>query len=421
MQSSIDYTQIIQRKGFSNFARPASTGLIILGLILSAYLLYRYQMLVGSKSKNTVDFCSAVFGHGCDSALKSKVSSQLGLPLAAWSFIYYAIIGLLLTLSWYVGQPFKKGIILTTLFVSFLAGISSLLLLGVMIVKPHLFCPVCTGLHIINLLLFFALKSISELSFAKMFKNIRFGVLSLFVKKQDDGDLKWKVLIYAFVFLFFISLYEGFRLFVITNATNKSIAFNPQQFLSDFNKQPHFSIPVIGDDHIWGDINTPAEIVVFSDFQCPACRYFFNVLNEVKNKYAGKYHVVFKHFPLNTACNPSVKNNIHPKACEAALASEAAGEQGRFWEYHDALFNANLHDPNNSSSSLAVKMRLDANQFARALTSKDASDRIKRNVAEAIRLNVNSTPAIFFNGRRVSDMRVEAIELLIKNKVAMSK
>src|SRR4051794_6599010 len=83
-----------KRTGITGLLLFAYT-LIITGLIISFYLFYRYWLLTTNTTGN-VDFCSAVFGKGCDSALKSDVSSQLAIPLSAWGIIYYGI--LLITL-----------------------------------------------------------------------------------------------------------------------------------------------------------------------------------------------------------------------------------------------------------------------------------------------------------------------------------
>lgn len=85
----------------------------------------------------------------------------------------------------------------------------------------------------------------------------------------------------------------------------------------------------IGDAATKGPKNAPVTIVEFSDFQCPYCERAFPTINQVMKEYDGKVQLVFKHFPLIS---------IHPRAQKTAEASLCAGDQGKFWEFHDALF-----------------------------------------------------------------------------------
>ncbi|MEK7383124.1 MAG: thioredoxin domain-containing protein, partial [Elusimicrobiota bacterium] len=78
-----------------------------------------------------------------------------------------------------------------------------------------------------------------------------------------------------------------------------------------------------------GPANAKILIVEFSDFECPACRYAVKPLHELLALYEGKVRFVFKHFPLR----------MHRWAPAAAIAAECAGRQGRFWEYHDRLYD----------------------------------------------------------------------------------
>ena len=83
-------------------------------------------------------------------------------------------------------------------------------------------------------------------------------------------------------------------------------------------------------DHIRGEFNAPITLVEFSDFECPFCERHFLTLNKILDDYKGKVRLVYKHFPLG----------FHPNAQKAAEASERTDEQGKFWEYHDKLFES---------------------------------------------------------------------------------
>ena len=86
----------------------------------------------------------------------------------------------------------------------------------------------------------------------------------------------------------------------------------------------------VDDDPAWGPADAPVTIVEFSDFQCPYCsRFFSETYSQIKQQYEGKIRFVFRDFPLSS---------IHPWAEKGAEAAGCANEQGKFWEYHDAIF-----------------------------------------------------------------------------------
>ena len=93
----------------------------------------------------------------------------------------------------------------------------------------------------------------------------------------------------------------------------------------DFNKVHKIDV---GSSPIKGNPNAPVTVVEFSDFQCPFCARSLPLLKQVADKYPDQVRIVYKHFPLN----------FHAQARPAAIAAIAAQEQGRFWEYHDVLF-----------------------------------------------------------------------------------
>ena len=80
--------------------------LIALGLAVSGYLLFRHFTLIGDQALLPDDFCSTVFGAGCDGALKSSLAVQLGLPLAGWGLVYFGTLAALLLLGWGIGDGF---------------------------------------------------------------------------------------------------------------------------------------------------------------------------------------------------------------------------------------------------------------------------------------------------------------------------
>jgi len=132
----------------------------------------------------------------------------------------------------------------------------------------------------------------------------------------------------------------------------------------------------------------------FSDFQCPACKAANSVVIEVEQTFGDRLQLSYRHFPLIS---------IHPQAFRAALAAECANDQGKFWEYHDKLFEK---QPAFSSSDLigyAGDLGLDKTKFAACLNSEAKTDVVRADMREGDKRQINATPTFFLNGQKISD------------------
>jgi protein-disulfide isomerase len=107
--------------------------------------------------------------------------------------------------------------------------------------------------------------------------------------------------------------------------------------------------------HAYGSPDAPVTVVEFGDLECPYCRAAAPVLRELVDSSAGGVRLVWRHFPLF---------EVHPYALTAALASEAAGEHGRFWELHDRCFADQTRLTDRDLRAHAVAMGLDPDSFA---------------------------------------------------------
>jgi predicted DsbA family dithiol-disulfide isomerase len=139
-----------------------------------------------------------------------------------------------------------------------------------------------------------------------------------------------------------------------------------------------------------GAPSSAVTIVEFGDFQCPYCRESQAVIKEVMKKFEGEVRLVFKHFPLD----------IHSQAEVAARAAFCAGEQNRFWNYHDALFLAADLSPK-ALNEIAISLQLDAVKFHECFDSDLARAAILVDRKDAARFGITSTPTFIVNGKLV--------------------
>jgi protein-disulfide isomerase/uncharacterized membrane protein len=166
-------------------------------------------------------------------------------------------------------------------------------------------------------------------------------------------------------------------------------------------REPHALVGA--DAHRKGAADAPITIVEFSDFQCPYCGRAARDLRELVGA-SPEVTLVFRHFPLDTSCNPNLQRQMHSYACLAAYAAECAGNQGRFWEYHDLLFENGRElerDGREALLSYAQRVGLDVAAFTNCLDDPTTHARIALDVEAAKQAGVNSTPTLFINGRLI--------------------
>ncbi|MCZ6672063.1 MAG: thioredoxin domain-containing protein [Verrucomicrobia bacterium] len=397
-------------------AKTISLILVGSGLIISVYLLWGHIVLTGTWPNLGVDVCSALFGVGCDAALRSPASSQFGLPLAGWGLIYYGTLATLLFLARFLGETFEFEAHFATLLLALLAFFLTLALAGIMLTGKAPFCPLCALVHLINLALVFSLKRLTDRSIAQLFQALSaVGKYLLSGKTADPTQARWKLLGFFTTGLVAAVLYQWVLIESLPRAVLNNGALNPQQVLAEFEASTEQVIPVDADDPTLGPANAPVQIVVFSDFQCPACRGYARELYTLVEQYAKKIQVVFKHFPLDKTCNPIMKRDLHPNACEAAYAAVAAHKQGRFWPFHNKLFETDLYEDANTFTSLAEASGLDVQRFEADYLAEATKEKVLADIELAVRLAVDSTPTLFLNLRRVSDTRPKVVRILIDN------
>lgn len=158
-----------------------------------------------------------------------------------------------------------------------------------------------------------------------------------------------------------------------------------------------------------GPADAAVTIVEFSDFECPYCRRMVGPLRELQARYPLQLRLVYRHFPLET----------HPNAALAAEAAECAGDQGRFWEAHDALFATRERLQPATVRRLGRDLKLDVRRFEQCLDSGRHARRVLDDLAAGEAAGVSGTPAFFINGRFVNGaVSVDALAAIVADELA---
>ena len=151
----------------------------------------------------------------------------------------------------------------------------------------------------------------------------------------------------------------------------------------------------IGDSPVLGSKNAPVTIIEFSDFECPFCaRWYTNTKGQLDEQYikTGKVKLVYMHYPLN----------FHPQAMPAALASECAYEQGKFWEFHDLIFENQQAIGEANYKKWAGELGLDQGQFDDCYDSRKYEADVQDDFSKGQGAGIRGTPGFLVNGRLVS-------------------
>ncbi len=166
---------------------------------------------------------------------------------------------------------------------------------------------------------------------------------------------------------------------------------SPQQGDAPDNAEGPQRVDVsVDDDPAWGPEDAPITIIEFSDYQCPFCaRFRKQTYDRLKEEYGDKIRFVYRDFPLV---------QIHPEAVPAAIAAHCAGEQGKYWEYHDLLFLGGRDLGRDTYVAYADELGLDIDEFSRCIDEERYLDEIQKDFDDGVAAGVRGTPTFFING-----------------------
>lgn len=154
----------------------------------------------------------------------------------------------------------------------------------------------------------------------------------------------------------------------------------------------YLALPQINEgDATFGKLDSNVKMIVYSDYQCPYCKMFYQSLRSVMRQYGDRVAFDYKHMPLE----------IHPNAVPSALAAECAQEQGKFWEYSDKLFQNQTAWSTAKDTALfksyARTLGLDGKQFDQCLDDKKFQNKVDADKNEGFSFGISGTPAVFIN------------------------
>lgn len=154
-------------------------------------------------------------------------------------------------------------------------------------------------------------------------------------------------------------------------------------------------IPINEKDHVQGNLETAKIVLVeYGDYQCPHCKHAFPLVKKFVEEYGDDVAFVFRNFPLTDS---------HEFAMSAATIAEAAGNQGKFWEMHDIIYENQDQLSNEMLKECVKSLQLDFNKIENDINTGDIQDKIENDFEGGVRSGVNGTPSFFVNNQKWED------------------
>lgn len=206
--------------------------------------------------------------------------------------------------------------------------------------------------------------------------------------------------------------------------TDRAIAARKAEYFSSLrakaqvatylNPPPRYRVTMgLNDAPVRGPQTAPVTIVKFEDYQCPFCKTVQPTLVELLKRYEGRVRVVHKDLPLEA---------IHPQARQAAEASRCARDQGKFWEYHDKLYERSPKVSAEDLKAYAKEIGLNIQSFEGCFAAGKHKIAIQKEMSEGAALGLTGTPVFFINGRELSGAQsLEAFTAIIDEELALAK
>jgi len=325
----------------------------------------------------------------------------LDLPVALLGIAYFITLG-----AWYgfVGwaRPTWKPLKWFPISLFIAGAYASLFFVSLMAMGRVPWCWGCASVHLINVLL------ISTVAWGQRKSSATASPEATFNLRQALA-----VLVFCGLLIGGLYVSRSRRLYLEDQVSAlptyeqmiASLQSDPKVMMDAYMHAPVHEIRLRADEMMQGTIH---QLVIYLDYECPACLVSEAfVHNEVLKDFGGKLNVVVRHYPICTECNPHVWRTLHPNACIAANAAEAArslGGRAAFDRMTDLLF-ANASSLGTAiGREMASAAGVDPEQFMIKLHDPAVEKRVAEDVAEAHTLGVSDTPTMFLDGRQVPEI-----------------
>jgi protein-disulfide isomerase/uncharacterized membrane protein len=352
----------------ASFYKNASIGKqFLLGILaflmigFSLYLTQHYFSVIYPSGLQGGSLCDVNGFFNCDATTLSPLSNIAGVPIS----LFGMLMGIFLFVPFIFHSEKTEG---TAYFLVLVNAIGCFVLFLYSLIALGTLCPFCTLYYVASWVTFFL----------------------FFKAKGPNKPAPLILLIYAV-----IALIPSLYILNDNNKKDEQLSKIGKSLIKQYNELPRLGYPQKElPFHLLKStekfLDAPIKIVVYSDFQCPACKALNSVLHSIKKRYKGKANIQYSFYPLDVECNSQMKRPLHDYACKAAYLASCLPE--KFSEIHDLVFE--------NQNQLSDKWLMDlAKKHNVVACYKDP--KTKEKVVEIVnasdKFNIRSTPTLFIN------------------------
>jgi len=364
-------------------------GLALVGVVLAVTLSYVHSQIDRHAGAYT-SFCNVNDSINCDRVLTSAFATFLGLPLAWFALLAYAA----LAAAFFVAAGSRGARRHTAVRLASLGSVGavafSVYMAAVSLFVLETICLMCSGLYLVSACLL-AVVAIAPKAYLEA--GGRRGALLPGGMSGSIGAALGAVAVFAL-----LTWPATDAIGLAPSATLETIRDSDEEFFSWYTALPVVDAAAARGP---GDSDKPVTIVEFSDFECGYCKKNHEMLKALQARLGGLVNIVYRHFPLDAACNEALDRSLHKHACRAAQAAECARAQDRFDDMIDVLFENQSRLFDEMLTKLADHLELDAAAFAECMADDASLEKVRTDARAGTRLKLTSTPTLFLNGRMV--------------------
>ncbi|HAA58191.1 MAG TPA: hypothetical protein DCE42_25735 [Myxococcales bacterium] len=387
-----DYTRerpMAKQSKQPNFLWSILILLVLAGTAASGYLAWlHYKVYTDTAYQSSCNFGK---GLNCESVAKSSYALLVGMPVASWGILGYLIILFVLLTGL---NPKKRsaplyGGLSLLLLASFGMSAAYAIISKVIIGSMCLYCMVTYGINLLlPILFFFEVKQPEYNVFETIGEYLGWQMKNISV-----------LVILGFITIGGISMYPKYWK---TEVAPKPQASTGTSLNSGYE-----------DGHFWIGAEKPLiTLVEFADYECGYCKFFHARVRKLVRKYPNKIRLFHRHFPLDKQCNPG---GFHKHACMFSYAAHCAGQQGKFWEVNDILYQEGGRSIKSREAMLArlKSVKFNFSHFQSCLDNPATKAAIKLDVNEGLRRKLRGTPYFYLNGRQLKQSEMKKFEQTI--------
>lgn len=363
------------------------------GILSWISLDHYYTLLRGALEQPS--FCNISEQFNCDIVAASSFATLFGQPIAGFGLLYFLVQGLFGVWAMTGGRMVDRR---PTAAVGIVLGICSLgypaYLVVIMATSLHTFCVTCLGMDLALLVIllgwFSALKD-------------RAGGAGRLLRYQWGGHA---IVLFLVIGVGGIFLASGTQSAYKATKQPRLSAAQIHEGVLAYQKGSVFDLQLDPATHpVWGNPAAKVTVVEFSDFQCPFCRIAAFTLKSSLAEFRDRIRLLFINYPLDSTCNASIEKPFHPYSCLIARAVTCAQQQGKFWDYHEALFRHQEKISRELILKLAGEQGLDETRLTACMEDPATDAAVKADVAIGQHVHIEGTPTVIVNQRQVHNWR----------------